>query len=427
MKVYRYLFYSILLLLTWPNHGAGQNQKLDSLSKIVAITEGEAKANALLHLTQTRVRMGIMDSMDLLSSEVIAIGREVGSNRLISRGFGGLLNHDFIFTEERIPELVDSTLKYLRLAQDYKRQVEVLNVYGYWLCDEFRCEEGLEQLGRSDSLAQTLDLRTERKAKIKLTYLLSLEACFEYGLIPDQLPSAITVADQIEKKDVLFSIYAVALRAYLKLNQLDSARNYLHLSKNILPNTEKREKLASYYGKAAEVALSAGEYERAYQLAAKSLQEYQDKAITVPYMVAPKNLNAGIAAYSLGQYALSLTHLKAARPYFEGAGRPLELAEFYAHYGNTQAALGNTKLAVEYQRKSRAVNDSLLTVRHQARIDHLMAEYETERIKRRLVQSEVSRLTAERAAARYRSVGLLLLLACLLGGAIWWYLNNRRR
>ncbi|MEM9261045.1 MAG: histidine kinase, partial [Bacteroidota bacterium] len=108
-------------------------------------------------------------------------------------------------------------------------------------------------------------------------------------------------------------------------------------------------------------------------------------------------------------------------------GRPQELAEFYAHYGDTQAALGNTKLAAEYQRKSREVNDSLLTVRHQARIDHLMAEYETERIKRRLVQSEVSRLTAERSAARYRLIGLLLLLACLLGGAIWWYLNNRRR
>ncbi|MEM1358072.1 MAG: hypothetical protein AAGF89_07735, partial [Bacteroidota bacterium] len=419
--------YFCLLLTGLPLVIFGQSPKLDSLSQVVANTTGEAKAKALLQLTQNRVRLGLLDSMDILSAEVIAIGRELGSNRLISRGFSGLLNHDFIFTEKRIPELVDSTLKYLRLEQDYKRQVEVLNVYGYWLCDEFRCEEGLEQLGRSDSLAQTLDLRTERKAKIKLTYLLSLEACFEYGLIPDQLPSAIAVADQIEKKDVLFSIYAVALRTYLKLNQLDSARNYLHLSKVILPHTEKRDKLASYYGKAAEVSLKAEEYKRAYQLATKSLQEYQAKGIDVPYMVAPKNVNAGIAAYFLGDFSLSLQYLEAGRSYYEEAGRPQELAEFYAHYGDTQAALGNTKLAAEYQRKSREVNDSLLTVRHQARIDHLMAEYETERIKRRLVQSEVSRLTAERSAARYRLIGLLLLLACLLGGAIWWYLSNRRR
>jgi len=249
-----------LFLLLWVLFGAqlaGQTARVDSLRREIDGAGTQVQSSeAILRYLQARQNAGIRDSLDYWAGVLVEQGRVTKNNRHVAMGFASLLNHDFVTEEKRIPELVDSALHYFTLIDDQRRIIGVRALYGYWLNEQFRCEEGLHQARLADSLTNTLELPDKEKTIRRLAYLMSLSSCGQYHLIPPLIPEAAALARRQSNPDKLSTIYSLACTAYLEMQQPDSAALYLTRMEALLPDLVKKDNQASYYGQAARLALA---------------------------------------------------------------------------------------------------------------------------------------------------------------------------
>lgn len=406
-----------------------QTDRLDSLRSLIpGAGSQEERARAILKYIGVRQEAGNMDSVVYWANEVLSIGRSLSSDELRGLAYCALLNYDFVTTESQVPILVDSAVLYLHRAGDTQRESAVRGIYGFWLCDQYHCEEGLRQLATADSLVQAMEGMSDlNKVKSRLRYFMSLTTCKQFGLIPALLPESARLASRLDHTDKLMQIYKGASTAYLGMNQVDSAEYLLEKMAELLPGLAKRDGEGTYYGQAASLALAQENFRAALEWAQRSIAIFRAEEALSRYAYAPKQVIAGVAAYHLGRFRLSLDYFEAARDYLESVDRPDDLAEFYDHLGDTHAAMGNLAEANRFHLQGRSLRDSLAAARHQARIERLTVEYETERVKRQVVQADLARITAERSAARYRTIGLGSAIVMIMVGGSWLYVGARRR
>ncbi|WP_204336736.1 tetratricopeptide repeat-containing sensor histidine kinase [Cryomorpha ignava] len=258
----------------------------------------------------------------------------------------------------------------------------------------------MEELGDKPGIASAYgrvaeNLMGQRQASEALKYALKgMEVCEANNLDEELFYANRTLGDAYMFK----SDYEESLTYYKKAFEIGKRLNLGEMNladiSNCLGNAYKR--LGRY-----EEALV--EYDSCLQFAQRA---------NYPGAMAAANANLGETNLLIGNFAEALPYQLATIKMQEEDGDISNLVENYNHTATIYGKLGNYELAWDYEKRARALHDSLLSEKSDVALSELRTRYETEK-NEGIIESQMLQLN-QRNKVQWLTAGVAFLLAGFL-------------
>ncbi len=164
-----------------------------------------------------------------------------------------------------------------------------------------------------------------------------------------------------------------------------------------------------------------------YQKALKDYKEAQRLAQESNYQNAINAVGANLGEVNLllGNYNEALPYQLATIKLLEETGDLPNLPENYMHLSTTYEKLGNYPLALEYQKKSRIMGDSIAAAESDRNMSELLTQYETGK-KEATILSQTQKIDQQRKT-QILYIGIAGLLTIILFGMYFTMKNIRKK
>ncbi|MEM9835062.1 MAG: histidine kinase [Bacteroidota bacterium] len=402
------------------------NGDVDSLKRVYHNSEDALKkAEIANEIADTYFDQDQFEDCKIYAALCLQQATKAASDRFRGEAYYAKLLSHLWTTQDSLDFFAEQASRFFLSADMPRRLVDINIELGFYKSRFGDCEGGFAHLSRADSIATHLQLKDKARMRVRLRYCNILQQCEQFERVPELVLEVLPTLRKINNDRYYYAFYDVLMVSYANINQPDSAVYYLDQCKGLLPKIDLPEYYSIYYNNGSEVYKQAGLMQKNYEFLREGLAF--DRA-NLPFDRQAGTLyNIGLTCIDIGRYREGVGYIEEVIPFYQEHNDVTAVGYLYEGMVKGYTNLRDFERANEYLVKGEELRDSLKEAQHLLSIEELSIKYETERINRELVESQLKLSETTALAQRNKVIGLVLLGVVLTGVAGWFLLRNRRR
>lgn len=365
--------------------------------------------------------------------EALSLARKLADDHGSGKAFKNLaLTEAYLGYTEKAITLYDSAYHYFSAVPDSAELSAVLNNMGRQLCQVGAFERAVQGYHQAEEWA-----RKQQDRNKLLIFLFNHAACltdaFKAEAAIARAQEGLQLAEELNHWFIKSSLYSLLGINYSDLKQFGEAEAAYDAAFACLPKAEAPKTAQGVTTNNPDLAadilnnrgilfLEQQKFEKAYddfKTALRLGSEYAPEQLNGPFYI-----NIGIASKELEKWEESLRYFQQGLAYLEATQQWVAIGEAYRHLSDLYYQMQDGMQAYHFLQKSHALQDSLLSVETNQRLQDLDVKYKTAQYKRELSESQL-RLQTQRH--QLNLVGLIALILVLLLAGLYWLYHIRQK